>query len=898
VTIRTRAFIGLWLIYLLAALAIGLVVYSYGESTRMDANQQRISEVLNVHGTMWRALVEARANHLAYALTGAPALRHGRDDNRRVYSGAMSHLASLTRDSAQLERLARIRSAAGSWTALWDQTVPLGRATVADQELLIRRTADDFTRINQELVAFDARERELLRQVSDTIVNQRATLAVVRTAFASVFIGAISLIIWFAKRGVLDPLRQLTESAEGIERGDFAAAHQTLRADEIGVLFNSFAKMAQSIQIRERELATALSETRELAAVTVESRRRVEAAHADLLATLETVPAALMIFNTDGSVRLRNRAATDVFGIEPRGAELRANYWARFKRIAKDGTPIPPEEWISARALRGEQVINQELEIHHPDGRVFPILASGAPLRNELGHVAGAVVAFQDISRLREVDRMKDEFVSIVSHELRTPLTSIRGSVQLVLDEPDSVPGEEHRQLLQIALNNCERLVRIINDMLDIAKIESGNITLHTKPVNVADIVRQSIQVVEGPARAAQVTLDARLPARLRPVMVDPDRIVQALVNLLSNAVKFAPEGSTVSVTAVGSDTMVTLAVSDQGDGIAPENLNRLFKKFQQVDSSASRRKGGTGLGLAITKALVEQHGGRIYVDSEVNRGTRFSFTLPTASVEEAAALALAPVAVNQDGSARLAARRVLVVDDDDDFRALIRSQLIHAGYEVLDARDAASAMHIARTMRPDVITVDLLMPGLDGWEFIERLRSEDALARIPVVVVSGVPDATDSGRRPEGVAVVTKGEGLDHLLRQISQSLGSRTGATVLVAEDDNDLRGVLTAALTRNGHRVLQARDGAEALAAIEREHVDLLVLDLVMPNIDGYEVLARLKANEKDARIPVVVVSGADRSSSELRSLRLGANVYLTKPIEAAALTAEVTRLLGSG
>ena len=240
---------------------------------------------------------------------------------------------------------------------------------------------------------------------------------------------------------------------------------------------------------------------------------------------------------------------------------------------------------------------------------------------NELGHVAGAVVAFQDISRLREVDRMKDEFVSIVSHELRTPLTSIRGSVQLVLDEPASVPDPEHRNLLQIALNNCERLVRIINDILDVSKIESGNLTLRKKAVNVADLVRQSIDVVAGPARNADVTLEVNVPANIRPVMVDPDRIVQALVNLLSNAVKFAPPSSTVTVTVTGSEHMVTIAVADQGEGIAPENLNRLFRKFQQVDSSSSRRKGGTGLGLAITKALVEQHGGRIFVDSELQQG-------------------------------------------------------------------------------------------------------------------------------------------------------------------------------------------------------------------------------------------------------------------------------------
>ncbi len=894
--IRTRAFAGLWLIYLLAAAAIGLVAYSYSETARIDSEKDRIGGVLNLHGVVWRAVAEARANQLAFTLTGADAMRERRDDSRRIYAGALALLAASVHDPEQQQRLARFRNTAGAWMGQWELVEPLTRdASTTDQDLLIRRSAEDFAGLNRLLVEFDAHERELLREITDRINGQRATLAVARVGYASLFILAISIVVWFAKRGVLDPLRELTDSAERIEQGDFSAAHQTLRDDEIGVLINSFAKMSQSIQVRERELASALSETRDLASATAEARRRVEAAHADLLATLETVPAALMIFNPDGSVRLRNKAAADVFGIEPKNPELRQNYWTRFKRVAKDGTPIPPDQWISARALRGEPVRNEELEIHHPDGRVFPILASGAPLRNDLGHIAGAIVAFQDLSRLREVDRMKDEFVSIVSHELRTPLTSIRGSVQLVLDEPGSVPDEEHRHLLQIALNNCERLVRIINDILDVAKIESGNITLHKKLANIADVVRQSIQVVEGPARQAQVTLEARLPARLRPVMIDPDRIVQALVNLLSNAVKFAPRDSTVTLTATGTESMVTLAVSDQGEGIAPENLNRLFKKFQQVDSSASRRKGGTGLGLAITKALIEQHGGRIFVDSEVQKGTRFSFTLPAATAEEAAAAMLAPVAANPDGSARLTVRRVLVVDDDDDFRTLIRTQLVNAGYEVLDARDAASAMHIARTMRPDIITVDLLMPGLDGWEFIERLREQADLARIPVVVVSGVTDASASARRPEGVAVVAKGDGLESLLREIGLSLGSRRGASVLVAEDDADLRGVLTASLTRNGHRVLQARDGAEALATIEREHIDLLVLDLLMPNIDGYEVLARLKSNAEHARIPVVVVSGADRSSNELRSLRLGANVYLTKPIEAAALTAEVTRLL---
>ena len=888
-TIRTRAFLALWLITIIVAGTIAFIAYALSVAGEMDAERQRLHEIRAVQGALWRTLVELKHDQHDYAALSLPSILERRKLERQSVDDYLAHLTTLVRFTDQKERVQKMRAALDQWYDRWDRAVEQ-RGT---PEALQTFSENDFAALNTLMAEFDRRQLELWDNSNRVLLERRELFFSILAGIAVLLVSILAWAIVSTKKMIVDPLTELTDAARRIEQGDFSAARQTLRADELGVLINSFAKMVQAVQIRERELAMALSESRELATVTAESRRRVEAAHADLLATLETVPAALMIFNVDGSVRLRNRAATEVMGIEPHSPELRRNYWDRFKRIGKDGSMIDREQWVSARALKGEIVRNEELEIHHPDGRVYPILASGAPLRNELGHVAGAVVAFQDIAKMREVDKLKDEFVSIVSHELRTPLTSIRGSVQLVLDDQNAVGDQEHRTLLQIALNNCERLVRIINDILDVSKIESGNLVLRKKPAHVAELVRQSVDVVAPPARSAGVAISVRLPADIRPVMVDPDRIVQALVNLLSNAVKFAPANSTVTVNVSGTEHTITIAVSDQGEGIAPENLNRLFQKFQQVDSSSSRRKGGTGLGLAITKALVEQHGGRIFVDSELNKGTRFSFTLPAASPEEAAAIA--PVAANVDGSARLVARRVLIVDDDDDFRGLLRTQLADAGYAVFDARDAASALHIARTAHPDVITVDLLMPDIDGWSFIDRLRQDKELSEIPIVVVSGASDAKDSGRLPVDVSVVAKGEGSERLLREISLVLAGRGGATILVAEDDADLRGVLTASLTRNGHEVIAVRDGAEALAAIERNDVDLLVLDLVMPNIDGFEVLARLKEIGKGMTIPVIVVSGADRSASELQALRLGANVYLTKPIEAAALVEEVTRLL---
>ncbi len=893
-TLRTRVFASLSLLMALALIAIGLVVFSSGGSRRLDEDRRRFSEAVHTHGQVWRALIEMKTDHRAFLMSGSPRMTDRRRLSERRFRTALAILDGLVRDPEQRQRLGQIKDATGQWTAAWSDVPSATVASAARAELLIRESDEAFVAIDRLLVAFENRERQFHRLAQERAawLQLESTIGVVTVA--SLGILTMGLMLAGAKRGLLDPLRRLTVSAERVREGDFSAAHQTLRADEIGVLFNTFASMAQAVQTRERELAKALGESRDLAAAGADARRRVETAHADLLSTIETVPAALMIFNTNGSVRLRNRAATEVFGIEPQNPDLRKAYFNRFKRVAKDGSLIPPDNWLSARALAGEEVVNQELEIHHPDGRVFPILASGAPLRNELGHVTGAVVAFQDVSALREVDRLKDEFVSIVSHELRTPLTSIRGSVQLVLDDPGSVPNAEHQQLLQIALNNCERLVRIINDILDISKMESGHLTLNPKPCQVADMVRQSIQVVEGSARAAQVTIEARLPAVLPPVLVDPDRIVQALVNLLANAVKFAPPNSIVTVTAIASEQTVMVGVADQGEGIAPENLARLFQKFQQIDSSSSRRKGGTGLGLAITKTLVELHGGRIFVDSEPGKGTRFSFTLPAAPAASAATLA--PVAANKDGSARLVMRRVLIVDDDDQFRELLRRQLARAGYVVFDARDGASALHVARTAKPDVITVDLSMPGLDGRDLIARLRAEEGLANIPIVVVSGADDLSEA-QVPSGIPVVAKGERTDKVLQEVARSLRGHKGAAVLVVEDDDDLRGVLATALSRTGHTVLQARDGAEALAAIEGDHVDLVVLDLGMPNVNGFEVLERLRATGGGTSVPVVVVSGGDRSTAEPRALRLGANVYLTKPVEATALTEEVTRLLSA-
>jgi signal transduction histidine kinase len=230
---------------------------------------------------------------------------------------------------------------------------------------------------------------------------------------------------------------------------------------------------------------------------------------------------------------------------------------------------------------------------------------------------------------------MKNEFVSTVSHELRTPLTSIKGALQLLLDEVGPQGDPDHQTLMNVALTNTDRLIRIINDILDISKIEAGKLTLQPRICDVGELVKQFVQSVEQIARASSVELSTFVPPVLPQVNVDPDRTIQAIVNLLSNALKYAPEGSVVQLrTTYELDGRISLAVIDRGKGIPREKLGKLFQKFQQIDGSDSRRFPGTGLGLAITKALVEQQGGSITVASEIDVGTTFTIYLPAIRTE------------------------------------------------------------------------------------------------------------------------------------------------------------------------------------------------------------------------------------------------------------------------
>ena len=346
----------------------------------------------------------------------------------------------------------------------------------------------------------------------------------------------------------------------------------------------------------------------------------VEDRRAYLHSVINAVPIAVVIRDTAGRVVLKNDAASRFAG-EP-GPPVET-----FSIVGKRGTLVPKERWPGMRALAGEYVIAEELLIRTPDGKETPVLGTAAPVFDSRGTIVAAAISYQDITPLADLARLKDDFVATVSHELRTPLTAIKGSLQL-LHSGNTLEAED-LELVGVALGNADRLVRMVNDMLDTAKIEAGKLKLQRRTVSVNELARTAFENVRPIAAAAGVRLNIDIEPDVRLVHVDVDRMVQAIVNLLSNAIKFAPRATVVTFGAKPMDDGgVSMTVHDRGAGIPPERLSRLFDKFSQLHPSSTNQGKGTGLGLSITKALAEEHGGTIHVVSSPEEGTTFEIRL------------------------------------------------------------------------------------------------------------------------------------------------------------------------------------------------------------------------------------------------------------------------------
>ena len=594
------------------------------------------------------------------------------------------------------------------------------------------------------------------------------------------------------------------------------------------------------------------------------SRRRA----GELAAVLRAAGEGIVRLGASGEVILANPAAAEILG-RPAADLTGKDFHATVHDRRPDGSPYPAEECPIRRTLGDGQSAEVDDEVFwRADGSAIPVEYRARPLARDAG--GGAVVTFSDITERLRVQRMKDEFVSVVGHELRTPLTAIRGSLGLMGAGMVGDMSAEARDMLDIAVENTDRLVRLINDILDIERIESGRVAMEREPCDLADILQRMEELMATPAREAGVELAVEpVPARL---WADSDRILQVLTNLVSNALKFTPWDGKVTVRGQEGEGEVTVSVEDTGRGIPPEQLETVFERFAQVDASDAREKGGTGLGLAIARSIVHQHFGRIWVESEPGRGARFSFTLPLTRVVSGPR----PTAV--------------VAGCDRERRARTRELLERAGYDAGEAEAPDEVAARAEASRPDVLLVDLGSYGEGGAELIDEIRRRPETADVPVLSLATVESGDDGGRVLD-----------ESLLAAALRTVPGASPLTALVVEDDASLARVLVGMLRALGVRATHTTTAAGAIDSLREHHPDLLILDLVLPGGDGAEVVDWLRGEDRLLSTPVLVYTALDLGEEERNRLASPETRFFTKSREGPEafeqqLVAVVDRLSG--
>jgi PAS domain S-box-containing protein len=466
-------------------------------------------------------------------------------------------------------------------------------------------------------------------------------------------------------------------------------------------------------------------------------QEEVQAERQRLQALVDTSPVGVFVVDApSGRVTLMNREAQRIYGLPLQPEDRMQSYEQVAVYRRPDGRVYAAEELPLQRALHhGETVSAEEMSLEFPDGRSVPTLVSATPVYSAEGKIASAIAVIQDITPLEEAEKLRSEFLGVVSHELKTPLTAIKGAAATALGSPDPLTEQETRELFQIVDEQGDRLRDLVNNLLDMTRIEAGRLSVRPKPADLRAILQeaQATFMRSGGLHSLQITVPDDLP----PVNADFGRIVQVVTNLLANAARFSPQTAPITVDVEYDSVSTTVHIRDQGRGIAKEKQRQLFKKFARLHEDEEQKLSGSGLGLAICKGIVEAHGGRISAESAgEGEGATFSFTLPIAS--EASVTSLSDAArsvVHLRSVARKGERtRLLAVDDEPQILRYFQRTLGEAGYEAIVTSDPSQVATLVESEEPDLILLDLIIPGTSGFELLRQIRE---FSNVPVIIVS-----------------------------------------------------------------------------------------------------------------------------------------------------------------
>ncbi|MFQ5582582.1 MAG: response regulator, partial [Mariprofundaceae bacterium] len=470
--------------------------------------------------------------------------------------------------------------------------------------------------------------------------------------------------------------------------------------------------------------------------------------------------------------------------------------------------------------------------------------------------------------QLAQASRMKSEFLANMSHELRTPLNAIIGFSEVLKDGVMGKMDADQQEYVTDIFNSGQHLLELINDILDLSKIESGKMELDLEKTHIPDLLNNSLSIIKEKAMAHQIQLDLNIGEQVKDCFLDARRFKQIMYNLLSNAVKFTPDGGNVRIDARriastdSGDDYLKISVTDTGIGISEEDQKKLFQPFHQIDSKLSRKYEGTGLGLVMIRHLCELHGGTVDVESAEGKGSTFTVSLPYRTRIKAVAGKKQPEGTSSKRPAKATTSEsplVLIVEDDDQAAELMRVQLEGERYRSFRVATAEEALEWLQENSPDLITLDILLPGMDGWDFLARIRENKSTLHIPVVVVSIVADEK-KGFSLGASEVLQKPVRKRVLLAAVAGIAPREKGQpmTVLVVDDDPKTVDVMARHLESAHFSVLRAYGGQEGIDLATSELPGLILLDLMMPEVSGFNVVDALKASKETAHIPIIILT----------------------------------------
>ncbi len=670
-----------------------------------------------------------------------------------------------------------------------------------------------------------------------------------------------------------------------LENGEKTFWDYTISSIEDGILIS--AVEVTNRVTAERGLQDAIEEARQ----TAKKMQAVVAQMSD----------GLIVFNQNGESGEINKAAENLLGDAVKifkkaagNGKADKNNLQLFRNLEGEEFPAEDYPWKLAYA-DGKIITDVEMCFSRDKDCEAVISVSAAPLfDNKSKNPVGAVVVLRDFTEIRklirelreaneqleEYNRLKAEFVANMSHELRTPLTAIIGFAQLMQMQGKNgvYPQKTVSDGVERILRNGRHLLTLIDEVLDLSKIEAGRLTLHFEHFDLRELIENSFGSLESLATAKKLSYKLKIRGELPFIYNDPVRIRQIITNLLSNAIKFTEKGA-VKVTAdVFDDKNWRIIVKDTGIGISEDKTSTIFERFRQVDGSYTREAGGFGLGLSISQHLAELLGGKITVESVADKGSTFTLTLPLETkknlgeASEVSAAAEANKNVNFLGISDLSEDfedsdqpLILVIDDVADSTELLSKTLKNFGYRVSVANSGTEGIEKAKKLNPALITLDIMMPEMDGWRVLQALKSDSDLAKIPVVVVS-IVDNKPLGYKLGASGYLVKPVEPDDLLATlhsiVDNGANARGNDYILVVDDEQGVRELLISALEQDGFKTRSAATGNIAVSLVKKNPPLAILTDLHMPNgMSGYELIARIRSDKELKEIPIVVITGKD-------------------------------------